>query len=82
MARYTAEFTPQAWINDYAVTVDPQGPTTWDVTDYMLSATPEVFAETMKPDCFASDLLRENSNAPEWVRDWTGPFFITVSEEG
>ena len=30
---FQARFNPQAWVNDYAIDVDPQGPTTWDATD-------------------------------------------------
>ena len=30
---WKARFTPQAWINDYAVDVDPEGPTDWELTD-------------------------------------------------
>jgi hypothetical protein len=30
--RIIAEFVPQAWQDDYAVEVDPEGETTWDAS--------------------------------------------------
>lgn len=67
-----AEFTPQAWINDYAVEVDPQGPTVWEVGD--------VPADVGSDD-YKSDDLRFHPNAPQWVKDWSGPFYITIIED-
>ena len=32
--RYAARFTPEAWIRDNAVEVDPQGPQEWDCTEF------------------------------------------------
>lgn len=78
--KFTATFTPQAWQNDYAIEVDPEGPTTWDVT-------PEVEAILAKgkpvpdPDTYESDDLRYAAAAPQWTADWTGPFYITVTED-
>jgi hypothetical protein len=79
--KYRAKFTPQAWVNDYAVPVDPEGPAEWDCTDYVQSLTHEQFLEVMEPDTYASDDVRSGSNAPAWVKDWTGPFYITVERE-
>jgi hypothetical protein len=68
MAKVT--FHPQAWINDYATDVDPEGPTEFEVADE------EVVG--LKDDSFESDVLREHANAPKWIRDWTGPSYITI----
>lgn len=62
-------FHPQAWINDRAIEVDPQGETEWEV---------EVVVDDVEDDTYESDELRLHENAPEWVKDWTGPFFIEV----
>lgn len=85
--RYTATFTPQAWMRDYAVEVDAEGPTTWDATDavnglsedYRATLLAEIEAEDRALD--AHDALKDDPNAPEWVRDWRGPFDIHITVE-
>ena len=82
--RYIATFEPQAWQNDYAIPVDPEGPTEWDCTDMMLSR-PDYFAGVDRKieDDFdfldRDDVLKSDQAAPEWIREWGGPFTITVS---
>jgi hypothetical protein len=63
-------FTPQAWVNDYAISVDPEGPTEWEME----------FAGTELPDdnSYESDDLRDSPEAPDWVREWSGPFYVSV----
>ena len=61
-------FRPQAWQNDYAVNVDPQGPTSWQVPASRLTG--------IRQHTYASDDLRNDPAAPQWCRDWTGPFEI------
>lgn len=77
--RYIATFTPQAWINGYAYPCDPAGETTWDVTDHLHTLEEDERRETMLADTDASDRLRDLDHAPEWVHDWTGPFYISTS---
>lgn len=72
--RYEAEFQPEAWVRDYAMTVDALGPTTWDATEFVLAADPKWFAETLERGTDYDDILRLDPNAPEWVREWPGPF--------
>jgi len=74
----TATFTPQAWVRDYAIDVDPEGPTEW-VTEFegLTHEQAEAILETGH-DNF--DLLKEDPAAPMWVREWSGPFEIHVSE--
>lgn len=69
----TVEFVPQAWINDYAVNVDPEGPTTWEV--------PVEMVRDVEPDQYESDDLRFHENAPEWVKEWSGPFYVTWDQD-
>lgn len=67
--RLHLRFHPQAWINDYAVAVDPEGPTEFFV---------EFGGELPDDDSYESDEFRELDGAPEWVRNWSGPFYIEI----
>jgi hypothetical protein len=62
-------FHPQAWINDYAVEVDAHGDTEFDVGEI----PPDIADNT-----YESDQLQGHPNAPRWVRDWSGPFWIEI----
>ena len=64
-----ATFTPQAWIDDYSVDVDPEGDTEWQITLNDLVHTDLEFFE----------ILAQHENAPEWVRDWCGPYLISLN---
>lgn len=75
--RIIAAFHPQAWWNDYAMEVDPEGPTEFDVTDVILAMSRDD-AEAIRDDQYESDDLRFAPSAPQWVRDWSGPFWIEV----
>lgn len=77
--RIVAKFVPQVWINDYAVSVDAEGCDTFDVTDSVLALGREA-ALALRNDTHESDTLRFSSNAPQWVRDWQGPFYIDVEQ--
>lgn len=72
----TCTFHPQAWNNDYAIGVDP-GPQTFDVPLEDALGDEDVLPED---NCHESDVLREHPNAPDVAREWSGPFFVTVSE--
>lgn len=79
--RYKATFSPQAWVNDNAVPVDPPGPTEWDATEFVtrdLSRYGRERYQTWLADTLEhgdrEDVLRTDPNAPEWVREWSGPF--------
>lgn len=77
--RIMAEFVPQAWLNDHAIAVDPQGDTMFDVTDHMLGigrASALCFADGSLD---AAD-LRQLPAAPQWAKDWTGPFTVNVQK--
>ena len=67
-----AIFHPQAWLNDYAIEVDALGPTTWEVGDV---------PDDMEDDSYPSDDLRFHANAPAWVQDWSGPFWVEIIRE-
>ena len=76
----TAEFTPQAWVNDYAMNVDPEGPTKWNVTDDILKMDVDDIRQ-LADDDYQSDDLRNLPLAPQWIRDWSGPYYVTVEEQ-
>jgi hypothetical protein len=70
--KVTVTFHPQAWQNDYAIPVDPQGPTTWLV--------PVEKLKDIERGTYDSDRLRLEDEAPEWCREWSGPFEVTWDE--
>lgn len=82
--RYLAHFQAQAFAGGYGIDVDPQGPTQWEVSDAvranwsywqaLLSAGGD-FAAGVGDD---GDTLKADPYAPVWVREWSGPFTITV----
>lgn len=67
-----AIFHPQAWVRDYAIEVDPEGDTAFEVGDV---------PESVEDNTYESDELRFHPNAPEWVREWHGPFWIEIVRE-
>jgi hypothetical protein len=62
-------FHPQAWVNDYAIYVDTEGETDFSV-DW----------EGVVPndDTYESDNLRDYPEVPEWMREWSGPFWCEI----
>ena len=75
---WTARFIPQMWVNDYAVDVDPLSETNWEITEQ--SAAEALDRERRGVDW---DYLRDDPAAPEWVREWPGPFVVElISPDG
>ena len=62
-------FHPQAWVNDWAIDVDPQGETEWEVGE---------ISDDLEDNTYESDDLRFHENAPRWVHNWAGPFYIEI----
>ncbi|AME28615.1 hypothetical protein [Burkholderia sp. PAMC 26561] len=77
--RIVATFHPQAWVNNHAVDVDAQGECQFDVTEYV-SALGEEKASAIKDYSDSSDDLVSFAQAPEWAKNWPGPFFVTVEQ--
>lgn len=71
--RIMAVFHPRAWRNDYAIDVDPEGPVEFDVTAE-IEAMGEAAARRLKDDRDNSDDLSRAAGAPDWIRNWSGPF--------
>lgn len=78
--RIIATFHPQAWINEYACEVDPEGETKWDVTDEIVAMGAQK-ALALLDDQYDTDNLRFSQNAPKWIQEWSGPFYVEVAEE-
>ncbi|MBD2745995.1 hypothetical protein IC232_04700 [Microvirga sp. BT688] len=74
-----AEFTPQVWVGDQTMVVDPQGDTTWDITPEIVAMGRQKALE-LQDDQHNTDDLRYTLNAPKWVQEWEGPFYIEVSD--
>jgi len=68
MKNATVVFHPQAWLNDWGIEVDPEGPTTFE------AAVPD----EMRDDSNESDALLAHPNAPEWIKKWSGPFWFEI----
>ena len=81
----TATFFPQKWQNDYAEAVDPKGDTTWDCTEFFFGQ-PFAVQNDMLEDSLSGhgsydlDAMREDPMAPEWIREWDGPFEVSLND--
>lgn len=81
---FVAEITAQAWYRDLLCAVDPPGDTVWDCTRAVQQMSDHsrrrlldeiaTHGEALDRD----DVLRHDPDAPPWVREWSGPFDITV----
>jgi len=77
--RVEANFNPQAWVGRSAISVDPEGETSWDITAEIILMGEEA-ALQLKNDDYPTDHLRYSAKAPQWVQDWSGPFWIEVED--
>lgn len=68
----TLTFHPQAWQNDYAVDVDPEGETTLQVESGLVAG--------LRSNRHESDELRNHERAPKWWGEWSGPFWIEIDD--
>lgn len=75
-----AIFHPQAWVNDWALEVDPEGETEFDVGPEIRAMGREKALTLLTDDNYDTDELRTATNAPDWVKNWSGPFRIEVKD--
>lgn len=61
----TAHIQPEAWSNDITGEVAPEGEAEWR----LIPADLDIRSSDL-------DFLTRSANAPQWVRDWSGPFTI------
>ncbi|PZR93462.1 MAG: hypothetical protein DI537_10070 [Stutzerimonas stutzeri] len=78
--RVVASFHPQAWVNDYAIDVDVDGEAEWDVTAEII-AMGEEKALGIDDDSDDTDALTGSKHAPEFVRNWQGPYRVEVEAQ-
>ena len=74
-----AEFEPQAWMNDNAITVDADGDTSYDITVAAIAYTLDNNSETIEAYLDAigdNDQFAGVDTAPTWVSEWQGPFEV------
>ncbi len=79
MPLITLKFKPQAWVKDYAIEVDPEGPDTWEVSDEeIIQKFPS--RTDWETDHYERDDMRYHDNAPKWIREWSGPFEVELND--
>ncbi|MBE0562561.1 MAG: hypothetical protein IH622_17285 [Ochrobactrum anthropi] len=78
--RVTLTFMPQIWRHDQAIEVDVSEPKDWTVA---LSLLLERFPTEAEWDANAQirDDLRHEGDAPQWIRDWPGPFEVRLDDD-
>jgi hypothetical protein len=74
-----ARFQPQAWIHNNAVNVDAAGEVEFDVTPEILEMGRER-SLTIEDDSWVSDGFQSAKNAPQWIKNWYGPFYVEVED--
>lgn len=75
--RIMADFTPQASVLDNCIDVDPLGETKFDVTFEVLLMGEEAAGDLQDHD---ADHLTDAIAAPDWIREWPGPFSVHVAD--
>lgn len=74
----TLHFVPEAWVNDYAIVVDPGGECAWTVPRKFFLE--KFSSEDDWNECHqVRDDMRFEGTAPAWVRAWTGPFQVELA---
>lgn len=76
----TLRFRPQAWVRDYAISVAPENPDTWQVPKALLLERFPTIDDWSESD-EDRDAMRHEGNAPAWISEWPGPFEIDLEEE-
>jgi DNA-binding HxlR family transcriptional regulator len=74
----TVRFIAQAWVKNNAIAVDAAGPTTFEVP---AAAAQDAGGNWLPDHDHSSDVLREHDNAPEWIRNWSGPYDLEIEHE-
>lgn len=78
--RVIAHFQPQAWVNNYTMDVDASGETEWDITAEVIAMDPKR-AQEIEDDSNESDAFTGSKAAPAFVRDWSGPYHVSVADQ-
>ena len=70
---WKAKFVPQMWFRDNAVEVEALGADTWDISNADAAAALDAAS-----DGYDWDYLRDSDSAPEWVKEYPGPFEVEL----
>lgn len=67
-------FYPQEWIRDTAAPAEDHEPVSFTIPEE------EAVVDGVLPadDSAESDILHEHEDAPDWVQEWDGPFYVTT----
>lgn len=73
------EFHPEVWVNKMACSADAEGSTEWLVDkSKFLQAFPDSMAWDVQDH--DRDHSRFEGLAPKWIREWSGPFEVSLAE--
>ena len=76
----TARFHPQKWVKDEALDDAPPGDVDYDVSfEVLLMGSRK--ARAVRDNSDASDGLKTAVGAPDWIRTWDGPHYVTVADD-
>ena len=74
-------FLPEVWNNGYGAPAEPAGPIQWFVPmDEVTELTGFTDVDDLDDDPDQRDDLRFARLAPQWVKDWSGPFEVEWEE--
>lgn len=84
--RWRATFIPEAWVRDEAIEVDAEGERDWTPDPSYLRSHGDYLAFLRRTQgegtlIDSNDVFKADPAAPEWVREWSGPFTIDLTEE-
>lgn len=80
MNRILATFNPQVVVDGRCESADDErGRPEFDVTDEILALGKDA-ALALRDDTDATFALKGSPSAPAWVREWEGPFYISVED--
>ena len=80
---HVAYFYPQAWVNDQAIEVDPEGERSWVISTSHLDQIRSNHANRLEKlyyPSWVSDAVKDDPAAPQWIREWNGPFWVGVEK--
>lgn len=78
-SRIIATFIPKVFINEVGYSDVDMAPALIDVTAE-LTFMGKAVSMDIQDDSFESNVLRECKGAPEWVKQWKGPFAVHVAQ--
>lgn len=79
VAYLECDFLAQIWDGDHAIAVEHDDDPSWKMTiDEALKLTRKSKFEDIEEGSLDTDALRQSIHAPDWVKDWDGPFEVEM----